>query len=166
MNNLIWFKSTIAMFAISTAVSLSPVNAQEFPDSHIAAAKSAIKATESTNELNEILPRAAVRMADQLIGTRPDIADQIQVIVNESAIELAPRRGDLEIEVAKIYARVFTQEDLQNISEFFGTEAGKKFLSELPIVVREIDKASRIWGNGINRDMSQKVREKMQAAGL
>ena len=170
MSNTNWFKSAIAVFVVSTAVStaasLSPVNAQEFPEAHIAAAKTAIKATESTDELNEILPRAAVRMSDQLIGTRPDIADQIQVIVNEAAIELAPRRGDLEKEVAQIYARVFTQEDLQNIAEFFSTEAGKKFITELPIIVREIDKASRIWGTGINRDLNQKVREKMQAAGL
>ncbi len=166
MNNLNWFKSAIAIFTISTAVSLSPVNAQEFPEAHIAAAKTAIKATGATNKLNAILPDAAVKLADQLIGTRPDLADQIQAMVNESAIDLAPRRGDLENEAAKIYARVFTQEDLQNMSEFFGTETGKKLLTELPIVVREIDKASRVWGTGINRDLSQKVRKKMQAAGL
>ena len=163
MNITIRYKTLLA--AITLVATTTIASAQDFPQTHIDAAKATINVTGSTQKLNEILPRSIVSLTDRLIGNRPDIADEISTIVNETAIELASRRGDLENEAAKIYARVFSEEQLQNISEFFGTESGKKFLSELPLVIREIDKASRVWGNGINRDLNQKVQEKMKAAG-
>lgn len=142
------------------------VSAQEISADHITAAKRAISTTNATTKLNDILPRAAARLTGTLISNRPDIEAEITVIVNDTALEMAPRRGDLEKEAAKIYARIFTQQELDNLSEFFGTDTGKKFLKDLPIVVREIDAAARVWGTGINRDLSQTVGKKMKEAGL
>ncbi len=143
-----------------------PLRAQEISPEHIAAAKKAIATTNATDNLNDILPRAAANLAGQLIESRPDIEAQITLFVNESALELAPRRGDLEKEVAMIYARIFSEEELQQITEFFSTKAGGKFLTELPLIVREMGRASNVWGTGINRDLTKKVQEKIDAAGL
>ena len=140
--------------------------AQDFAPGHLEAAKRAIATTSATAKLNDILPAAAGRLIDQLIASRPDIEAEISNLVNESALELAPRRGDLEKEAAKIYARIFNEAELTQIDAFFATDTGQKFLTELPIVVREVDKAARIWGTGINRDLAQNVREKLKAAKL
>ncbi len=164
--NVAYILSMITVTLMAGMMSVLPLQAQELSQSHLAAAKKAIKATSSTSKLNDILPTAAARLTGQLIGNRPDIETQITLIVNESALELAARRGDLEKEAEKIYARIFTEEELLKISEFFSTEAGQKFLTELPLVIREIDKASRIWGTGITRDLSTMVNEKMKAANL
>jgi len=142
------------------------VRAQELSKSHMAAAKKAIIATNSTSKLNDILPAASLRLTDQLISNRPDLAAQISLMVNETALELAPRRGDLQVEVAKIYGRIFKEDELLEISKFFATETGQKFLVQLPLVVREVDKASRVWGTGISRDLSQQVRRKMRDAEI
>ena len=88
------------------------------------------------------------------------------LLVDEAAISLAGRRGDLEGEIVQIFARVFTEEELTAIADFYETEAGKKFLSETPVIIREIDRASRVWSNGVQRDLAEAVREKMTAAGL
>lgn len=163
-------KFAIAMLLALSLTAITSISqmasAQEISESHIQVAKKAIAATKSTDKLNDILPEAAGRLAEQMIGSRPDIANEIADIVNETAIELAPRRGDLEKEVAKIYARIFTEKELSEIAAFFATTAGDKFLTELPLVVREVERASRIWGTGIARDLAQKVDEKMKAAKL
>lgn len=158
---------TVAAFtAIFSAGLVTPLNAQEVSEAHVAAAKKAISVTKATARLNAILPSAAANTAGRLIQERPDIEAQITEIVNESALELAPRRGDLEVEAAKIYARTFSEKELGDLAAFFETDTGQKFLKELPILVREIERASRVWTNGINRDLVQKVNEKMKAAGL
>lgn len=167
MKNFIGKKLPLVAVALfSVVLAGAPVNAQELSESHIAAAKSAIKATNATGKLNDILPTAAARLTGSLIGNRPDIETEITLIVNETAIELAARRGDLQKEAEKIYARIFSEEDLVGISEFFSTDAGQKFLKELPLVIREVEKASRVWGTGINRDLAKTVNDKMKAAGL
>ncbi|MCP4072602.1 MAG: DUF2059 domain-containing protein [Hyphomicrobiales bacterium] len=159
--------------ALLVAASLSmmtiigqPVDAQELSQSHMDAAKKAISVTKATVKLNDILPTAALQLAGRLISNRPDIESQISQIVNETALELAPRRGDLQKEVASIYGRIFTEEELTAISVFFATDSGQKFLKELPLVVREVEKASRVWGTGINRDLAQTVRKKLTDANL
>lgn len=163
------FAAALSLVVLASGVLLSPGNtvlAQELTAEHLAAARTTIATTNATKKLNDILPSAVARISGQLISNRPDIEAEITTIVNATAIELAARRGDLEKEAAKIYARVFSQEELVQIGKFFGTETGKKFLNELPIIVREVDKAARVWGTGINRDLSQKVTEKLKKDGL
>ncbi|MCP4181914.1 MAG: DUF2059 domain-containing protein [Hyphomicrobiales bacterium] len=142
------------------------VLAQELTESHLAAAKKAIISTNATIKLNDILPTAAARLATQMISSRPDLETPISVMVNEAALEIAPRRGNLQVEVAKIYGRIFKEDELVKIAKFFSTSAGQKFLTQLPLVVREVEKASRIWGTGISRDLNQAVRKKMQDAKI
>jgi hypothetical protein len=140
--------------------------AQEFTESHLAAAKRAISTSDSTDRLDAILPQIAQNAKAELIRTRPDKEAEITTIVDTAAIELAPRRGDLENEIALVFARVFTEDELNQIADFYATEAGKKFLNESPVVLREIDRASQVWANGLQRDMGASIREKLVAAGF
>ena len=76
-----------------------------------------------------------------------------------------PRRTDLEKEAALAYARVFSEEDLNAIAAFYNSEAGKKLLSDGPIVTRELFKAADIWQRGVARDLAQSVGAKLAAGG-
>ncbi len=87
-------------------------------------------------------------------------------IVDGVAISFASRRADLEKEVAQIFAKVFTEEELIQIAEFYSSEAGQKFLKESPIVLREMGNAARVWASGLKRDMQGAVLDKMIEAGL
>ena len=152
--------------ALGIAEGTSVANAQDASESHLAAAKRAIVATRSSNRLDAILPQMAEQAKADLIRNSPDKEAEITTLVDEAAISLAGRRGDLESEVMQIFARVFTEEELTAIADFYETETGKKFLSQSPIILREIDRASRVWSSGVQRDLAAAVREKMAAAGL
>ena len=151
------------VFAVSVAMNAT---AQEASAEHLSAAKAAMKATGATSRLDKILPEIAAFTKTGLIANRPDIEAEISTIVDEVAISLAPRRGPLEGEVAAIYAKLFTQDELVAIGTFFSSEAGEKFLRLTPNLFREIDDASRLWRGGITRDMSKLVQEKLVEQGL
>ncbi|MEM7778713.1 MAG: DUF2059 domain-containing protein [Pseudomonadota bacterium] len=143
--------------------SIGAVSAQEFSESHMAAARKAITATKATNTFDGILIGASARLKNQLTANSPDQADRISNAVDEQAIALAPRRGDLEGEAARLFANTFTEEELIKISDFFGSETGSKYLDSTPILVRELDKAARIWANGIARDLAANVDKALAA---
>lgn len=143
-------------------ISLAPSFAQEPSQSHLESAKAAISATGTSAPLDNILPIMADQAKTQMISGRPDIAATISDIVDNATIALAPRRGDLENEVAAIYAKVFTEEELKAIADFYLSDAGKKLLSEAPIIERQIKQASQTWGSGVRRDLSQAIGEKMR----
>ncbi len=79
----------------------------------------------------------------------PNLQDQISSTVEAEALKLAARRADLEREAALVYAKAFTPEELQAITTFYSSEAGKKLLKDGPIATRELLKAADIWTSGM-----------------
>lgn len=159
--------------AVLTAIGMATLlafpgaaGAQEATPEHLAAARKAVEASQSTASMDAILPSLGERAKQQLIANRPDAADQISALVDEATISLASRRGDLEDEVARIYARIFTEAELNEITAFYETDAGKKLINQTPIIARAMDAASRVWTSGVQRDLQAAVAKKIQEAGL
>lgn len=131
--------------------------AQDFSASHIAAARAAIAAIDATAQFDNILPDAATQMKAELIPNNPDRQNEISDMVDERAIELAPRRGALESEVARVYANLFTEEELRAIADFYESAPGQKLLAQGPVATRDMLQAVAVWSNGIERDLRQSV---------
>lgn len=149
-----------AMMVASATASMA---ADEIAASHLKAARGAISALRATEEFDQILPQAALALKAELTQKNPDLADLISTTVNDQAIKLAERRADLEAEAAKIYARVFSEQELNEIAAFYGTAAGKKLLDDGNIVGREVLQAAGVWQRGIARDLGLAVAERLQA---
>ncbi|WP_309086611.1 DUF2059 domain-containing protein [Chelativorans sp.] len=154
--------------AFSAAVALTALSlhagAQEVSEEHLKAARSAIDAINATDPFDGFLPEAAAALKAQLIQQSPNMVELINDTVDQKALELASRRADLENEAAAAYARIFSQEDLQNIATFYNSPTGKKLLQDGPIVTREVMQAAEIWRRGVVRDLSNSVVETLQAA--
>ncbi|TWG49589.1 hypothetical protein L610_000700000350 [Aminobacter sp. J44] len=159
-------KSSRRLAALAGALALltvaQPAFAQEISDSHLAAARTAIGALGATAEFDVILPQAAQALKTELIQKNPDMQADIIEIVDKTALSLAARRGDLEREAGLAYARVFTEQQLNEIATFYQSETGKKLISDGAIVMREVYRAAEIWQNGIARDLAQQVATELQ----
>ena len=150
---------TLAAAAMLAGVSFA--SAQEISDSHLKAARAAITSIKATDSMDSILPQANQMLKIELIQKNPNLEEDIVRIVDEETLAIAPRRGDLEKEVAIAFAKAFTEQELTEIANFHNSPAGKKFLSDSPIVGREVSKAVDIWQLGIARDLSQAVGKKL-----
>ena len=122
---------------------------------HIKAARATIAAVGATTNFDSILQTIAGQLKEQLIQATPNYETVITEIVDEKAIEIAKRRADLEQEAAKVYAQTFSVEELNAITTFYTSPAGKKLLENGPIAQRELAKAADIWATGISRDLSK-----------
>lgn len=148
---------TVALAAAILVSAAAPLAAQEFSESHIKAARAAINAVGATEEFDMVLPQAAAALKAEFIQRSPDLVQLISSTVDEKTLALASRRADLEREVASIYARLFTEQELNEITAFYGSPTGKKLLSDGEIVAREVTQAAQIWQRGIARDLAQTV---------
>lgn len=159
------------LFAAAALVALSapPVLAQEEPSaSHLTAARQAIAAIDATDQFDSVLMNAATQIKGELIMNNPDRTDELSDMVDEAAIELAPRRAVLENEIARIYAQLFTEEELTAIAQFYASPAGQKLIQQGPLANRETVAAAEIWANALVRDLraaaDQGAREIIPAA--
>jgi len=143
-------------FVVAVAIGLSSVaNAQEPSKAQLDAARAAIKALHATDDFDGILPNAAEALKRSLIQAEPNLQQQISETVDQQALKLAARRGDLENEVASIYAKAFTTDELNAIAKFYNTDAGKKLIAQGGDVTNQSLQAARIWSNGIARDLAE-----------
>jgi len=153
-------RRTAAIMAASAFVAFASQSfAQEISEAHIKAARAAITAIKSTESYDMLLPAAAQMLKQELIQQNPDLTDMISSTVDEKALALAPRRADLEREAALVYAKSFSEADLNAIAAFYSSAAGKAFIANAPIVAREVTKAVDIWQRGIQRDLATAVGE-------
>lgn len=164
MSNIRIRRFAVVLAASAVVAFAMPSFAQDIAESHLKAAKAAVAAIHATDSFDNILPQAAVALESSLIQKNPDLQELITTTVAAKALALAPRRADLEKEAATAYAKVFSEQELNDIATFYSSEAGKKLLGSGPIVTRELMKAAEIWQNGIARDLGQQVGEAMQAA--
>ena len=147
-----------AILAVAAPASAADENITE---SHLKAARAAVASIKATEDFDGILLQAAAALKQELIQKNPDLQAIIIKTVDEETFTLVPRRGDLEKEAALAYARVFSEQDLTAIATFYGSDAGKKLISDGPIVTRELLKAADIWQRGIARDLAQSVGAKL-----
>lgn len=126
-------------------------------EEQLKAARAAISAINATVQYDAILPALAEQLKNQLIQAQPNFQNEISTAVDDQALTLATRRGDLEKEAATIYAKTFSVDELNAITAFYSSPAGKKLLSDGPIASRELNKAADIWAAGISRDLAKET---------
>lgn len=156
------FGRTLAATLVVSAGLVGAVKAQDVTEDQIKAARGALDALNATINFDNILPGLAERLKVSLIQASPNHEAEINAVVDEQALALAPRRADLEREAATIYAKAFTQEELKAIADFYTSPVGKKLLKDGPIATRELVKAAEIWAAGIQRDLSTESSKKLQ----
>ncbi|UVC11479.1 DUF2059 domain-containing protein [Rhizobium sp. TH2] len=127
------------------------------------AARATIAAVGATTKFDVILPTIAEQLKQQLIQATPNFEPVINEVVDAKAIEFAKRRTDLENEAAKVYATSFTLEELNAITAFYTSPAGKKLIANGPIALREMNKAADIWATGVSRDLTKSASEAIEA---
>ncbi|MBS9720742.1 DUF2059 domain-containing protein [Tianweitania sp. BSSL-BM11] len=138
--------------------------AQEVTPSHLAAARSALSAVKITDQFDSILPAGAQALKQEMIQKDPNLEDLIIKTVDEKTLELAKRRADLENEAAQVYARAFTEQELNDIAAFYTSPAGKKLLQQGGRVTREVMQAAEIWQRGVSRDLAEAVAASFEPA--
>jgi uncharacterized protein len=148
-----WRNAGMAFAAFATILSAGAAQAQDASPSHLAAAREAVAAIDTTDQFDEVLINAATQIKAELIVNNPNLQNEISAMVDDNAIALAPRRAALENEIARIYSRVFTEQELREISQFYTSEAGRKLINQGPLATREMMSAADIWANGIVRDL-------------
>ncbi|WP_346912666.1 DUF2059 domain-containing protein [uncultured Roseibium sp.] len=155
-------------FAAATlvAAALFPVtvNAQDeqISEAQLEAARSVVVANKALNAFDEILPLMAEQTRTIFIQADPIRSEEVSALTNEVALQLAPKRKDLNEMIYNIWARRFTVEELQQLAEFYNSPLGQKLATETPSITALSIGAARQWQDQISTEMVGLVRDELQ----
>ena len=144
----------------------APVAAQEITASHMEAALDALHSAGAARGFDSVLPAVSDRTKNMLIRMRPDLHSQISDTVDTVALALVARRTDLDNDVARIWAKNFTEEELTAVAEFFKSPAGVKYADTGPDVISESLQVVQGWSERLAEEMLEKSREELKQQGV
>lgn len=159
------FMTRVSVLAVVAGLS-GPLMAQEITDTHLEAALEVIKASPASRSFDDLLPAVAEAVKSQLILVRPDLHQQIGETVDEVAVGLVPRRNDLDAELATVWAKVFTEDELVTILAFYESPAGEKFNQLGPSTIAEGFKVAEAWSGRVREELLVQVREALTEKGV
>ncbi len=159
------FVRTAAIVAALVAVPASFASAQEISPSQLAAALDVINATTATASFDNRLPEIANEVTNRLIRARPDLHQEITDTVQAVALKLVARRRELDQDVARVYAKAFTEDELKSIAAFLNSPAGKKYQLDGPKVFADTLQAVQSWSDRVGTEMLDKTREELKKQG-
>lgn len=140
--------------------------AQELSAAHVALAVEVVRSAGATRGFDNVLPRLANQVIDRFIRLRPDLHKEITAIVQEVALKLAARRVELDTDVARIWAKYFSEAELQSLLAFYTSEAGKKFAEVGPQTVAESYQAVDRWSGRVGEELLEKTLEELKNQGV
>ena len=139
----------------------APAGAQEITQSHLNAALDALKASPAARSYDDLLPAVAEAVKSQLINIRPDLHSQISDTVDKVVLALVPRRADLDNDLARVWAKGFTEDELVTIATFYNSPAGKKFNQIGPQVISNSYQVAQSWATRVREELLQKARDEL-----
>ena len=140
--------------------------AQSYTKEHLAAARAAIAAAKVTEGFDEILIGVTSQTKQLLVRRAPAASTQIEEVTNAAALQLAPKRAELDQQIQELWAGRFTKEELDEITRFYGSPVGQKFTKEIPAIGQAIGMAAQVWQKKIGEEMLAKVRAEMKKRGV
>ena len=113
--------------------------------------------------IDAILPAAV----DQVRRERPNVNAQVLGEFMAAARDEMVASIDEFVKLnAQIYARHFSVEELHQISDFYRSEIGKKFVAETPAIAVESVPAMRSWSQSAAARAIQAARARFRQKGI
>lgn len=163
--------AAVIVLAIAPNVALAqennapPAEEDNFSPQHLALAQEVIELSQSTAAFDDILPRLASTTQGVFLRSNPSIALEVEQVVLEVALELAVRRADLARTLQGVWARRFSEAELEQLKAFFGSDVGKKFIELTPTITALSVGAARQWEQELSQVMLEEARKRLVAMG-
>jgi uncharacterized protein len=143
---------------------LSDILGKELSPETKALADKLVQLTGSARLFDEVLPDIADKAKNAFIRANPQMQLGIISVVDKVAVELVSRRKELDDYLARVWAAGFTDDEMQELIDFFSTETGKKYATSMPKILAVETAAAQEWGNSIGDELNARVQAELRKA--
>jgi hypothetical protein len=136
-------------------------------DSHLAAALDLLEATNAKNNVASIFNTMTDAMIGQAIKDHPGANEKAQkAFIAAFKDELSNQVPELLKMQAALYAEHFSEADLKSLAAFYRSDVGKRYIAELPAIMKEMMPMAMQWGRSSGLKALEKTQEKLKKEGM
>ena len=157
-----------ACLALGLALTALPAAAQQpKPPSPaaIAAAKEILELKKADAMYANAVPGVVQQTKDALLQTNLNYQKDLNEVAVIVAQKLAGRENEIGDGMAKIYASVFTEQELKDLVTFYKSPLGQKLLATEPKAIQESMGFMQQWGRSFAEIVNGEFRAEMRKRG-
>jgi uncharacterized protein len=137
------------------------------PDA-VAAARELVVVMRAAEQFKTILPLIMRQLKPAIVQGRPEVErdfDAMIPVLNEIMGAQSEPIAKLVDDIAMIYARNFTVEEMRRVTAFYREPVGQKFLDKMPVITQESMSAGQEFGRAIALELQKRMVEELRKRG-
>lgn len=158
----------IIAFITALILAAGPALAQTEPQpapapsaENLAAAQELVRVMKATDIFKTMLPSLVNSMKAAVVQNRPEVAKNYDAMMPRFIEAANTRVNELADQIAGVYARHFTLDELHQMTQFYQSPAGQKMIAEQPAIARE----TLAFGQQLGRTIAADIVEQMRKDG-
>jgi len=139
--------------------------AEDVDAARVAAARELIAAMRAVDGVKEAMPMLAGTVRQVIVRANPDTEADIDEAIANLHGRMVARVDELVEDIAPVYARGFSLEELQGLTAFYRSPAGAKLAALQPQMVQATVAIGQRWGERIAAEIEAEVKVKLRGKG-
>jgi uncharacterized protein len=131
----------------------------------VAAARELISVKGGGGMFEPVIPGVVESTKNSLLPTNPNLAKDLNEVSLQLRKEYESKKAELVYEVAIVYAKHFTEQELKDLVTFYRSPLGQKMLKEEPVALDESLKRAQDWSVDFSEAVMGRFRAEMKKRG-
>ena len=144
----------------------APALAQEIPPEQLELARKYVDLTNKAGIYEAILVQTAAATSKLFSQSNPEVTDQIDAAIGKILETYKGKNDELFNQFARVYATTFTQEELQEMVNFYSSPTGQKLAATAMEVNQGISLVMKVYTNNFGTEFVTKVRAELRSQGI
>lgn len=136
-----------------------------FAPSHLQAARDVIIESGIVRSFDSFIPQFVEQARETMGTTRPELIKDLDAIAKEMPPKLADFRNEIVDIGARVYANRLSEAELREVSAFFKTPAGSKYVNLQPQILQELFGEMQGWTQRLGVRVVELFREELKKRG-
>jgi hypothetical protein len=131
----------------------------------VAAARELVVAAQAANNIKALLPIVVQRLKPAIVQGRAEVDRDYDAIMPVLLQGLLARADAMLDDIAIVYARNLTIDEIKQLTDFYRSPVGQKFLQKMPVIFQESMALGQRWGEEAAGELHDRMIEELRKRG-
>jgi hypothetical protein len=131
----------------------------------VAAARELVVVKGGAAMFEPVIPGVIETAKNSLVPNNPNLTKELNDVAAQLRKDYDGKKAELVYEVAVIYAKHFTEQELKELVAFYKSPLGQKMLKEEPLALDQSMKKAQDWSQDLSETVLGRIRSEMSKKG-
>ena len=160
------WRALILGLSVGVASIVGTLYAQGPDPARLAAAKQMLAYSGGVKQFEDSISLMFDDLAANFAAMAPGKEEEVKEIVKGLAPRFKPRLAEVWDEIATLYAKELSKEDLDALAAFYKSPLGHKLVDTQTKTMREVIQAGQQWGMQVGVEIDAEARKELEKRGI